>query len=112
MPITPQELERLQNAAGAALVEALLAHNISTADVQEIGNNVLDAIRRASGIDAPANELAPGRRVRSLRTDTPEQRGTVERTLKQDGEIHTVYVKWDGWTGHVPVSPRELEMIR
>lgn len=110
MTIEPEALDRIKQAAATALVAELLEHHLAPGDVQAIGDKVLDAIDRAAADELPAGVFAPGRRVNSLRADTPELSGTITRVVENRGEVHTVYVQWDGWAAAEPESPRVLEL--
>ncbi len=111
MTIESHELASIQQAAANALAAELLEYNLTPADVHNIGARVLGAIETAAGLNPDPRAFAPGRRVRSMRTGTPEQEGTVTRVVEERGEVHTVYVQWDGWPAAEPESPSVLELI-
>lgn len=107
MPFETHELDRIKAAVAEAIATTGAAAGVHSQLLQPIAAFALQAIDTAATADDP-RPFAPGKRVRSTNPDTPEQLGTVVRTLEHEGEVHTIVVRWDGWNGDSAMSPREV----
>jgi hypothetical protein len=110
MPFQTYELDAVKLAAAQAVADTATTLGIPEQDGRHIAMAVMEAIDQATDDPTDPRPFAPGRKVRVKGTGIP---GVVQRTVDNDGEVHTVWVRLalEESPAAVPMSPRELEVI-
>lgn len=100
MPFETHELDAIKREVADTIMAELGKPQVNPAD---LGLKVLEAIDRGAALDI--RPFREGARVVNTMATNGRLAGVVLKRVEQDGELHTILVRYDGTPGAVPESP-------